>query len=512
MEESNQLEDQRYLKLKSLYSKNIDPYPNNFIREYNISEILEKNFSSNNDQIAEENTSVKTAGRITSKRLMGKAGFLRIEDQKASIQLYGNNKLLDEKDYFVFQQIDIGDIVGVAGQPFYTKTNEPSLRLNSFQLLSKNLSTLPIVKEKEGKVFDSFSDIETRYRKRYVDILVNQGVKKDFIIRSEVIKSLREFLINRDFIELETPMMQPVASGAAAKPFKTHHNALNIPLYLRIAPELYLKRLIVGGFEKVFEINRNFRNEGISNKHNPEFTMMELYQAYSNYETMMNLTEDIFEYISMNVLGKLDIEYGEHTISLKKPWPRKKYLESIHEKTGMDFNSFLNQKEPSTEKAKKMVLDFLSSRPSKRQIKINETKTFWEVVDLVFSNFVEPELIQPVFITHFPKSISPLARVLPSNPHLVERFEPYIIGGEMGNAFSELNDPIEQEKRFRQQTELQKEGASETVPSDEDFLEALRVGMPPTGGLGLGIDRMVMLFTNKSSIKDVILFPLLRPK
>jgi lysyl-tRNA synthetase class 2 len=317
------------------------------------------------------------------------------------------------------------------------------------------------------------------------------------------LREIRDLLHQRGFMEVETPMMQAIASGAAARPFTTHHNALDIDLYMRIAPELYLKRLIVGGYEKVFEMNRNFRNEGISTKHNPEFTMIEIYQAYADYNTMMQLTEDIFENLAVKLIGSTDLPYGDATISLKKPWKRVAYLESIKEATGLDFEKFLGDENPSAAEAKKMATSI--------GLRAESLHTFWEVVDLVFSEKVEPFLIQPTIVMHYPKAISPLAKSIPGNPHLVERFEPYITGREMGNAFSELNDPLEQDRRFSEQAAQKASGAEETMATDDDFVTALKVGMPPTGGLGIGIDRLVMLFANKASIKDVILFPLLRP-
>ena len=494
-------EAQRKGKLESLLQKKIDPYPHHFSRKSTIKTILEKHFRDKSLILKEE---IQTAGRILSKRPMGKAGFLQIADQTGRLQIYTNNKLLNENDFFVFQQTDIGDIIGIHGEPFLTKTNEPSIKARSFMILSKNLSPIPIVKEKEGQVYDAFADVETRYRKRYIDLIVNKNVRGEFIKRSELIKHMRNFLSKRDFLEVETPMLQTVASGAVARPFETYHNALGIPLFLRIAPELYLKRLIVGGFERVFEINRNFRNEGISPKHNPEFTMMELYQAYADYNDMMSLTQDIFEYLADKLCNSQKVVYSEHTVDLQRPWKRKTYLDSIKEETNIDFAPFLGQEKPNVKEAKHLA--------SSLKIDLSGAKTFWEVMDEIFSTFVEPKLLQPVFITHYPKAMSPLAKTVKGEEHLVERFELYITGKEIGNAFTELNDPIEQEKRFIQQASLKEEGAQETMPLDEDYLEALRVGMPPTGGLGLGIDRMAMFFTNKRSIKDVILFPTLRPK
>ena len=494
-----EVEENRITKLQALQNRGIDPYPNSFVRRNTIASILQKNFS---DHLVE--TEVVTAGRVIHKRSMGKAGFVHIRDQSSQIQIYSNNKILSEQEYFIFQQLDIGDIIGVTAIPFYTKTKEPSLRVAKLVLLSKNLTTLPIVKEKEGVVYDAFKDTETRYRKRYIDLTVNPSVSNVFRTRSKIIQTIRNFLLKNDFLEVETPMLQSTASGASAKPFVTHHNTLKMSLYMRISPELALKRLIVGGFEKVFEVNRNFRNEGMSTNHNPEFTMLELYQAYADYNTMLHLTEDIFTHICQNVTKSDTIPYMEHKINIKKSWPCKKYFDVIQEETDLDFSSFAKQDNPDLEEAKEMV------KSKSLSIDLENIHTFWEVVDAVFSNYVEGKLIQPIFITHYPKAISPLAKACQNEPYLVERFEPYIAGREMGNAFSELNDPIEQEKRFQMQKKLQQEGAKEIVEMDEDFLEALKVGMPPTGGLGLGIDRITMLFTNQPSIKDVILFPTMR--
>jgi len=492
------LVEQRIQKWSDYTSRGINPYPNRFERTHQISQIIETCFQ-NEEPVVNK---VQTAGRITGKRQMGKAGFINIKDSTGTIQIYSNNKLLNDEQYHIFQHLDIGDIIGVDGETFRTKTGEPSLRVSSLELLSKNIFPLPVVKEKDGKKFDAFSDVESRYRRRYVDLLVNDHVKETFQLRSKIISSIRSFLTDRGFMEVETPMMHAIASGAAARPFETFHNTLNIPLFLRIAPELHLKRLIVGGFEKVFEMNRNFRNEGISIKHNPEFTMMEIYQAYADFSTMMDLTESLFVHIAEKVIGTTEIIYGPHTISLKAPWERKSYLGIIQEKTGLDFHPFLGQADPSFEEAKKMAASI--------GVNCDKLHTFWEVVDEIFSEKVEKGLIQPVFITEFPKAVSPLAKNIPGNPHLVERFEPYILGWEMGNAFSELNDPFEQQARFEEQLKMKEQGQEEVIEMDEDFIDALKVGMPPTGGLGIGIDRLVMLFTNSASIKDVILFPLLK--
>jgi len=502
--EINELTQQRLSKLEAIKARGIDPYPVRFENKADIAPIRNAHFGAANDLTPPEDASaVRTAGRVVAIRDMGKAQFLQIQDQSGKIQIYAGNKTLNENDYFVLTHLDLGDTIGVVGKPFRTKVGEPSIHADELKMLSKNLSPLPVVKEKDGETYDGISDIELRYRQRYIDLAVNADARATFILRSAIVREIREFLHERGFMEVETPMMQAIASGAAARPFKTHHNALDIDLFMRIAPELYLKRLIVGGYEKVFEMNRNFRNEGISTKHNPEFTMIEIYQAYADYNTMMQLTETLYETLAVKLLGSTEIPYGEHVISLKAPWRRVEYLQSIKEATGLDFETFLTKDNPPVDEAKKMAASI--------GLKAEGLKTFWEVVDLAFSEKVEPNLIQPTIVLHYPKAISPLAKSIPGNPHLVERFEPYITGREMGNAFSELNDPMEQEARFREQASQKESGAEETMPTDDDFVTALKVGMPPTGGLGIGIDRLVMLFANKSSIKDVILFPLLRP-
>lgn len=496
---ANQLEKHRREKLNSIREKGIDPYPIFFEKKDSIVAILQDLFPVNSDPVDRE---VQTSGRVMSVRAMGKASFFVIQDVDAKIQVYSNDKSLEPDEHFVLKNLDIGDIVGLKGKPFITKTGEKSLRAHQLVLLAKNLKPIPIVKEKDGETFDAFADVETRYRKRYLDLVVNSHVRKSFQKRFEIISEIRQFFAERGFLEVETPMMQAIASGAAARPFETWHNTLERKLYLRIAPELYLKRLIVGGFEKVFELNRNFRNEGISTKHNPEFTMLEAYVAYADFRTMMQLTEDLFNRIVERNAADKKIQYGDVTIDFSKGWKKLGYLESIQEYAGIDFREFLTEENPSTEKAKELA--------KSKNIRADKANTFWEVVDEVFSQKVEPMLIQPTFIIDFPLAISPLAKRKPNDPNLVERFEPYILGREMGNSFSELNDPDEQRKRFLSQVEMKEAGAQETIPLDEDFIEALMVGMPPTGGLGIGIDRLVMLFTNAPSIKDVILFPMLR--
>lgn len=500
-EKVQEINSLRLEKLKRLQEYGISLYPNRYLRSHSIEEALQQFYPP-----AENSEAVlSVAGRIIAKRNMGKAAFFTIQDEKNSIQLYSNNKLLSEKDFFLLQQLDLGDIVGGSGAPFVTKTGESSIRCSKIILLSKSLFPIPVIKQgKDGQNYGSFSDTETRYRRRYLDLAVNSQTRKTFAMRSAIVHEIRNFLHNRKFMEVETPMMQSVASGAAARPFVTHHNTLDMELFLRIAPELYLKRLIVGGYERVFEMNRNFRNEGISTKHNPEFTMLELYQAYADYNDMMEITESLFVHLADTILQTRKIPYEEHIIDLTVPWTRTPYLSIIAEKTGLDFSPYLIEENPSVEAARELA--------KKIDISCDHLKTFWEVVDAVFSEKVEAQLIQPIFITDFPLAISPLAKTKEDNPHLVERFEPYITGREMGNAFSELNDPIEQKKRFDSQLSLKEEGAEETMEMDLDYVEALQVGMPPCGGLGIGIDRLVMLFTNSSSIKDVILFPLLKNK
>lgn len=493
----NEIIKQRFSKLKELEELNIQIYPNYFKRTHTIQSLLEQIEST------KENTCI-IAGRIRTKRPMGKAGFLTIFDQSNSIQIYANDKTLDHTDFIVFQKLDIGDIIGVSGAFFYTKKGEASIRASKIKILSKNLSPLPIVKTAEDKTYDAFEDTELRYRKRYLDLAVNQKNIKDFILRSKIIQSIRDFLLQDEFYEVETPMLQTIASGAAAKPFTTHHNALNIPLQLRIAPELHLKRLIVGGFEKVFELNRNFRNEGISSKHNPEFTMLEIYQAYTDYNDMIKLLESIISNICNTIFQKTQFLFGEHEIKFTTPFIRKTYLELLEDKLGIPLTPYISKQEKDTTKLYEIA--------KKNSVTLKHNLVIWDILDELFSTLVEPTLIQPTFVIDYPKVISPLAKSKPNDEFFVERFELYVAGREIANAYSELNDPIEQENRFKEQQQQKQDGVYETIEMDKDFLEALKVGMPPTGGLGIGIDRIVMIFLNKTSIKDVILFPLLRPE
>ncbi|MBI3395550.1 MAG: lysine--tRNA ligase, partial [Spirochaetia bacterium] len=421
--EESDLYETRFAKLEELRRQGVDPYSLRFEKKHTA-----KQLTSKPDSEFGGDTVYQCAGRIRSKRLMGKAAFMDLEDETGRIQLYGKDEL---SNYELFKSLDLGDIVGVSGTLFITKTGQKSLHLKKLDLLAKCLRPLPVVKEAQGKVFDAFADKELRYRMRYVDMIVNPDVRETFMIRSKVVSEIRNFLTARDFLEVETPMMHPIPGGATARPFVTHHNALDMDLYLRIAPELYLKRLIVGGLPRVFEINRNFRNEGISYKHNPEFTMLELYEAYGNMDTMMELCEALITHVTQAAVGALKIPYGEHQIDLTPPWRRLTYLDSIKEYAGVTLTPDMG-----AEKARAAAVA--------RGIRAEEVEgfTFWRVAEAMFDHFVEAHLIQPTMITGFPLELSPLAKSEPGNPEFVERFEPYIAGREIGNAFSELSDPI----------------------------------------------------------------------
>jgi lysyl-tRNA synthetase class 2 len=491
-EEISDLMRQRIEKVNLMKKEGVNPYPTRFRRENSAQEIRDS-------YVDGESRGVKVAGRIRTKRMMGKASFANIEDQSGSIQIYAKEDILGEAKYELYRTLDIGDIVGVEGTTFKTKTGEITIQVEDFILLSKCIRPLPIVKEKEGKLFDEFADREQRYRLRYVDLIVNPRVKKDFILRSRVISGVRNFLEERGYIEVETPMMQAIPGGAAARPFITHHNALDMDLYLRIAPELYLKRLIVGGFEKVFEINRNFRNEGISTKHNPEFTMVELYEAYADYNDMMTVAEEMISQLAHDVLGKYIIEYQGNRIDLSPPWERVSFVDAIKKYAGIDFNKI-------------KTVDEAREAAASLGLKIEDDLSIWRIADEVFEERVEENLIQPVFIIDYPKELSPLAKGKEDNPEFVERFEPYIAGKELGNAFTELNNPFEQRARFEEQVRMREAGDEEAQMMDYDYIMALEYGMPPAGGMGIGIDRVVMLFIDTASIKDTILFPLLKPE
>jgi lysyl-tRNA synthetase class 2 len=435
-------------------------------------------------------------------RRMGKASFAHILDDKGRIQIYLRKDEIGD-EYNAFKLMDIGDVIGVEGFVFKTKTGEISIHVTSLQLLSKSLRPLPIAKEATDEsgnkiIYDQFADKELRYRQRYVDLIVNPEVKEIFIYRCKIITAMRHYLDKQGYIEVETPILQPLYGGAAAKPFNTHHNSLDIDLYLRIADELYLKRLIVGGFDGVYEISKDFRNEGMDRLHNPEFTMMELYVAYKDYEWMMNFVEKMSTHICKSVFNMLEFTYEGNQISFKAPWKRISYVEAIEDKTGVNVINASDDELKGLAKNLGLDLSAIEGRA--------------KLVDEIFGISVEPELIQPTFVIDYPLILSPLAKKHRSKEGLVERFEAYIAGREVCNAFSELNDPIDQRKRFEDQVKLSEAGDEEAHQIDEDFIRAIEYGMPPTAGLGIGIDRLVMLLTNQSSIRDVILFPQMRPE
>jgi lysyl-tRNA synthetase class 2 len=438
---------------------------------------------------------VTLCGRMMSVRLMGKAAFAHIADGSGRIQIYLRlaDDAVDQETFDFFKRdLDIGDFVQARGTLFFTRTGEPSLMVKKLTLLAKSLRPPP-------EKWHGLKDVETRYRQRYLDLLANEEVRNVFVLRSRVIAAVRRFMEERGFIEVETPVLQPIYGGAMARPFTTYYHALDQQVYLRIADELYLKRLIVGGLDRVYEICKDFRNEGVSSQHNPEFTMMEVYQAYADYHDMMDLAEDIFTHTAQEVLGTSHITYQGQHIDLAPPWQRVTMRDAIRELTGVDIQ------EAGT-------LDLLRQRIEKARLAVDRKPTWGKLVDEIFSEYVEPTLIQPTFIVDFPLEISPLAKRKPGDPHLVERFELFIGALELGNAFSELNDPIDQRERFLAQRRAHDAGDEEAHPMDEDYVEALEYGMPPTGGMGLGIDRMAMLFTDQASIREVILFPHMRTK
>ena len=437
-----------------------------------------------------EGQTVSIAGRIMFKRVMGKASFCNIQDLKGSIQIYVARDSIGEEPYADFKKYDVGDIVGVKGEVFTTKTGEISVHAAEVVLLSKSLQVLP-------EKYHGLTNTDLRYRQRYVDLIMNQDVKDTFIKRSRIISAVRRYLDGQGFMEVETPMLVANAGGAAARPFETHYNALDEDVKLRISLELYLKRLIVGGMERVYEIGRVFRNEGVDTRHNPEFTLMELYQAYTDYHGMMDLSENLYRFVAQEVLGTTEITYGEHTIDLGKPFERITMLDAVKKYAGVDFNEI-----HSDEEAKAIAKE--------HHIEFEERHKKGDILSLFFEEYAEPHMIQPTFVMDHPVEISPLTKRKPENPDYVERFELFMNGWEMANAYSELNDPIDQRARFKAQEELLSQGDEEANTTDEDFMNALEIGMPPTGGIGFGIDRMVMLLTNSPAIRDVLLFPTMK--
>ena len=484
--------------LNKLSELGIDPYPAEKYEVNAYSEEIKQNYKE------EDQNEVCIAGRIMTRRIMGKASFAEIQDKQGRIQVYFNRDIIcpdENKDYYntVFKKLlDIGDIIGVKGEVFKTQTGEISVKANEFKILTKSVRPLPVVKEKDGVTYDAFSDPEQRYRMRYLDLIVNPEVKDAFIKRTKLTNSMREFLNSKGWLEVETPILQPIYGGAAARPFKTHHNTLDQTLYLRIANELYLKKLIVGGLDGVYEFAKDFRNEGMDRFHNPEFTQMELYVAYKDYFWMMDTVEEMVEKIAMDIHGTTKVKVGENFIDFKRPWKRFTMFEAIEHFTGIDISKM------DEEDLRKTAKDLC--------IEIDDSMGKGKLIDEIFGEKCEAQLIQPTFITDYPVEMSPLAKKHRSVDGLVERFEAICNGKEICNAYSELNDPIDQRKRFEDQLLLAKRGDDEAMMLDEDFLKAIEYGMPPTSGLGIGIDRLAMILTNSDSIQDVLFFPQMRPE
>ena len=479
-------------KMEALRKKGIDPFGKRFERTHKAAQLKELYGDLENEEIESQNVHVQVAGRIMTKRGKGKAGFAHIQDVSGQIQIYVRFDEVGEEQYELFKMADLGDIVGVKGEVFKTRVGELTIKVTDFQILTKSLRPLP-------DKWHGLKDIEQRYRQRYLDLIVNHDSQKTFIVRSKIIQSIRNYLDNKGFLEVETPMMHSIAGGAAARPFTTHHNALDMDLYLRIALELHLKRLIVGGLEQVYEIGRVFRNEGISTKHNPEFTMLELYQAYADFEDIMDLTEDLIAHVAQEVLGTTKIQYGDDEIDLTPSWKRVHMADLIKEYTEVDF-------------WKQLSLEEARSLAEEHGVEIDENMQVGHIMNEFFEQKVEDQLVQPTFVYGHPTEISPLAKKNPNDPRFTDRFELFIAGRELANAFTELNDPIDQRERFEQQLKERELGNEEAHMMDEDFILALEYGMPPTGGLGIGIDRLVMLLTNSHSIRDVLLFPLMRSR
>ncbi len=497
----NEQEIQRREALKSLNELGIEGYP---AAEYVVTHYSTEVIDNYSDDQNNEQKELVLAGRIMSRRIMGNASFVELQDDKGRIQLYFKRDSIcqgDDKTMYntVFKKLlDIGDIIGVKGYVFKTQLGEVSVHVKEFTVLCKSLRPLPIVKEKDGVIYDAFTDPDQRYRNRSVDLIVNPEVKNTFVMRSRLINSMRDFLNSKSYLEVETPVLQPLYGGAAARPFKTHHNTLDTTLYLRIANELYLKRLIVGGFDGVYEFAKDFRNEGMSRFHNPEFTQMELYVAYKDYQWMMNLVEEMVEKIAIDMHGTTQVKVGDNLIDFKRPWKRYTMFEAIQHFTGIDISEM--NEEQLKETAKTL------------QIEVDQSMGKGKLIDEIFGETCEAKLIQPTFITDYPVEMSPLAKKHRSKSGLVERFELICNGKEVCNAYSELNDPIDQRERFEEQLKLAKRGDDEAMLLDEDFLKAIEVGMPPTAGLGIGIDRLTMILTNSASIQDVIFFPQMKPE
>ncbi|MCR1899076.1 lysine--tRNA ligase [Irregularibacter muris] len=486
-ENLNEILKVRREKLKELQEKGKNPFViEKYERTHQSQEII-NHFETLEGKI------VSLAGRIVSKRGHGKASFAHIQDMQGRIQIYVRMDQIGEEAYEEYTTYDLGDIIGIEGEVFRTKKGEISVKAKKVTLLTKSLQPLP-------EKWHGLKDQELRYRQRYTDLIVNPEVRELFVKRSKMIKEIREFLDNRGYLEVETPILNTIAGGANAKPFITHHNTLDIDMYLRIANELYLKRLIVGGFDKVYEMGRMFRNEGMSYKHNPEYTAIELYEAYVDYHTMMEITENLVEHVAKKVLGTTKISYGEKEIELKAPWKRVAMHELVKDKTGIDFMSAASDEEARALASK---LD---------RIENITTMTKGQIINAIFEEYCEEDMIQPTFVLHHPVEVSPLAKRNPENPAITNRFEAFIYGREIANGFSELNDPIDQKQRFMSQLEAREAGDEEAHMMDEDFIHALEIGLPPTAGLGIGIDRLIMFLTNVQSIRDVLLFPTMKPE
>lgn len=491
MEDTNLYREQRLEKAKKMQEEGIAPYPNGLKPQHLASQLREQFEALSKEELEQRSDVFSLAGRVMAIRSFGKASFLQMRDRSGNFQIFIQKDSLSEAEFNLFKTLDVGDFVFVEGTLFRTKTNELTLKAQSFKIAVKSLRNLP-------EKWHGLSDVETRYRQRYVDMIANPEVKDVFVMRSKIIQYIREFFTSRDFLEVETPMMHPIPGGAAARPFTTHHNTLDMDLYLRIAPELYLKRLVVGGLERVFEINRNFRNEGISIQHNPEFTMLEFYQAYATYEDLIDLTQEMLAGLAQKMHGKSEIDYQGTPISFKAPFRRCKFMDSIVEIGGAP-TEILTSRDAAYAYSKKL------------EIKLKyEDEAHLAILTEIFEKLVEPKLIDPTFITHYPTEVSPLSRKSDEDPNFTDRFELFIYGREISNAFSELNDPVDQKERFLKQVESREKGDVEAMYFDEDYIRALEYGMPPTAGQGIGIDRLVMLLTNQASIRDVILFPQLR--
>lgn len=488
--DENTIIQERRNKLNILRQAN-KAYPNNFKRHDYASKLQEKFSQLSKEELEQNKTKVVVAGRLMHKRLMGKASFIQIQDMSGKIQVYLKRDDLPEGIYEEFKSFDYGDIVGVSGYLFKTKTGELSVFADNIQLLTKSLRPMP-------EKFHGLQDQETKYRQRYLDLMTSDKTRNTFFVRSKLIQAIRGFLLKHDYQEVETPMMHPIPGGAAARPFKTHHNALDMPLFLRIAPELYLKRLVVGGIERVFEVNRNFRNEGLSTRHNPEFTMLEFYQAYADYNDLIALTETMFHELAMSVLGTNIVEYQGNKIDFSQKFLKQSVLDAIIEHN------------PKLDKAKMRDLDYLNQVCKNLEIPVKADYGWGKLQIEIFDKTVEHKLIQPTFITDYPLEISPLARKKDADPELTDRFELFIAGREIANGFSELNDPDDQAARFKEQLAQLEAGDLEAMHYDADYIKALEYGLPPTAGEGIGIDRLVMIFTDSPSIRDVILFPHMR--